>query len=61
MEEFTPKERTARELIKIDLMPEPEFKTTIIKIQAGFDESIEHTSESFTAEIKEQKTSQSEI
>jgi len=54
---------TARDLIETDLnkMPEPEFKTTIIRILAGLDKSIEHTRESLTTEIKDLKTSQAKI
>ena len=42
-------------------MAEPEFKTAIIRILAGFEKSIQDTRESLTAEIKELKTSQAEI
>lgn len=41
--------------------PEPEFKTTTVRILAGIDKSIVGTRESLAAEIKEQKTSQAEI
>jgi len=53
----------ARNLIKTDKsnMPEPEFKAAIIRIQAGLEKSIEDTRESLSAEIKELKTSQTEI
>ena len=36
-------------------MSDLEFKTMIIKIQAGFEKSIEDTRESLTVEIKELK------
>ena len=50
---------TARDLIETDIsnMPEPEFKTTIIRILAGFEKSIEDTRESLATEIKGLKTS----
>ena len=59
----------ARELIKIDLssMPEPEFKTMIIKIimimkiLAGLDKSIEETREALNTEIKDLETSQARM
>lgn len=38
-------------------MPEPEFKTTIVRILAGLDKSINNTRESLTTEIKNLKTS----
>lgn len=52
----------ARSLIKTDLSNtlEPEFKTTVIRMLAGLEKSIEDTKESFTAETKELKTSQAE-
>ena len=48
MEEFIPKEQVkvmARDLIKTDIsnMPDPEFKTTIIRILAGLEKSTEDT------------------
>lgn len=48
---------TARNLIETDLskMPEPEFKTTIVRILAGLDKSINNTRESLTTEIKKPK------
>ena len=42
-------------------MPEPEFKTTIIRIIAGLKKIIEDTRESLTTEIKDLKTSQAKI
>ena len=42
----------------IRMMPEADFKITIIRILAGLEKSIEDTRESLTAEIKELKTSQ---
>ena len=50
---------TARDLINTDTskMSEPEFRITIIRILA----SVEKRLESFSAEIKEVKTSQDEI
>ena len=42
-------------------MLEPEFKTTIIRIPAGFEKSSEDTRESLTAEIKELKSIQAKI
>ena len=53
----------ARDLVKTDIskMLESEFKTTIIKIPAGLEKSIEHTKESLPAEIKELKISWAEI
>ena len=42
-------------------LPEPEFKTTIIRTPAGLKKSIEATRESLTAEIKDLKTSQAKI
>ena len=42
-------------------MPELEFKTTIIRILAGFEKSIEDARESLSAEIKELKATQDEI
>ena len=42
-------------------MTEPEFKTTIIRIQARLDKSIGDTRQSLTAEIKELETSQAKI
>ena len=36
-------------------MPEPEFKTRIIKLLVMYDKSIEDTKESLTAETKEIK------
>ena len=49
-------EVTARNLIKTDIsnIPESEFKTTLIRILAGLEKSIEDTMESLTAEIKKQ-------
>ena len=63
------REAMARELIKIDLssMPEPEFKTMIIKIimimkiLAGLDKSIEETREALNTEIKDLETSQARM
>ena len=59
MKEVTPKEReemTARDLINTDInkMSEPEFRITIKIILAG----VQNILESFSAEIKEVKTSQ---
>ena len=42
-------------------MSEPEFKTVIMRKLAGFEISTEDTTESFTVEIKQLKTSQAEI
>ena len=54
---------TARALIQTDIsnIPDPEFKTTIIKIQSGLEKSIEDTRESLTTEIKDLKTTQAEM
>ena len=54
---------TARDLIETDIsnMPEPEFKTTILRILARLEKSTEDTRESLTAEIKDLKSSQAEI
>ena len=53
----------ARGLIEtgISNMPEKEFKTTIMRIQAGLEKTIEDTRKSLTTEIKDGKTSQAEI
>ena len=70
MEVFIPKEKknkqekvTVGDLIKkvITNMPDPEFKTTIIRILSGLEKSIEDSRESLTTEIKHLKTSQAEI
>ena len=66
MKEFTAKEQeemTARDLINTDIikMSQLEFKATIIRILTGVEKSIEDTRESFSAEIKELKSSQAEI
>ena len=47
----------ARDLVKTDTskMPEPEFKTTVIRILSGLEKSIQYTSGSLTAEIEELK------
>ena len=37
-------------------MPDPEFKTTIIRILAGLEKSIEDTRETLTTEINDLKT-----
>jgi len=42
-------------------MPDPEFKTTILRILAGLEKSIEDTRDSLTTEIKDLKTSQAKI
>ena len=42
-------------------MPEPEFKTTITKILAGPEKSIEDTKQSFITEIKDLKSTQAKI
>ena len=42
-------------------MLDPEYKTTIIRILAGPEKSIEDTRESLTTEIKDLKTNQAEI
>lgn len=51
---------TARDLIETDIsnMPEPEFKTKILKMLVGFEKNTEDTRESLTTELKHQKTSQ---
>ena len=53
----------ARDLIKTDIrnMLEPEFKTTIIRILASLEKSMENTRESLPTEIKDLLTSQAEI
>ena len=53
---------TAKDLIETDMrnMPDPEFKTTIIRMLAGLEKSIEDTKESLTAKIKDLKTLQAE-
>ena len=38
-------------------MPDPEFKTTIMRILAGLKKSIEDSGESLTSEIKDLKIS----
>ena len=49
----------AKDIIKTDLnnMPESEFKTTIIRIQAGLEKNIEKTKEFLTTEVKDLKIS----
>ena len=42
-------------------MPEPEFKTTIIRILDGLEKSIKETKDTLTTEIKDLKTSQTTI
>ena len=67
MEEFTPKERIgsrmSRDLIKtnVNKIPELEFKTTVLRILAGLEKSIENTREFLSAEIKELKTSEVKV
>ena len=65
MEEFIPKEGIRRghgqELIKISNIHEPEFKTTIIRIIARPEKSIEEARETLTAEIEDLKTNQVKI
>ena len=53
----------ARDLIETDISttPDPEFKTTIIRILAGLEKSTEDIRESLTVEIKDKKTSQAKI
>ena len=53
----------AREQFRTDInnMPDPEFKTTIIRILAGLEKSIEDIRESLTAKIEELKTSHAKI
>ena len=53
----------ARDLIKTDIrnMLEPEFKTTIIRILATTEKSIEEIRETLNTEIKDLKTSQVKI
>ena len=50
-------------LLKTDKsnISEQEFRTTVIKILAGLERSIEDTRETLAAEIKDLKTSQAEI
>ena len=59
----TEKEIIARNLVKKDAsnMPESEFKTTIIRILAGIEESIEDTRESLTTKIKDLNISQTKM
>ena len=56
-------ELTARDLINTNTskMSELKSKTTIIRILAGLEKSIEDTRESLTTEIKELKSSQAKI
>ena len=56
-------EITTRDLLKTDIsnISEQEFRTTVIKILAGLERSIEDTRETLAAEIKDLKTSQAEI
>ena len=66
MEEFCPKERSRRnhsqDSLKRDVSNISEaFRTTVIKILAGLERSIENTRETLPAEIKDLKTSQAEI
>ena len=42
-------------------MPDPEFKTTIIRILAGLEKSIEDIREFLITEIKDIKASQAKI
>ena len=39
-------------------MPEPEFKTTIIRILEGLEKTIEETGQTLTATVKGLKTNQ---
>ena len=60
MKDFIPKELEevrARDLIRTDIdnMSEPEFKTTITRIIAELEKSIEHTRESLSAKNKRNK------
>ena len=54
---------TARNQIKTDIsnMPDPEFKTTTIRILAGLEKSMEETREFLTTKVKDLKTSEAEI
>ena len=57
MKEFTPKEKTGRNDSKglntdISRMSELEFRTTIIRVLARVEKSIEDTRESLSVEIK---------
>lgn len=67
MEEFSPKKRleeiTARDLLKTDIsnISEQEFSRTLMRILGGLERSIEDTSETLTAVIKDIKTSQGKI
>ena len=56
-------EVTVSDLINTDInkMPKQEFKTTVIRILAGLQKSVEDTRESLTTEIQEVKTSQAKI
>ena len=47
----------SRDLIKIGIsnMPEPQFKTALIRVLPGLEKSIEDTRESFIMEIKRPK------
>lgn len=66
MEEFISKERAKRDYgQKANQnrynMPEPEFKTTIIRILDRLEKSIKETKETLTTEIKDLKTSKATI
>jgi len=53
----------ARQLNKTDIsnMPESEFKTTIIRILAGLEKSIEETRELLATDIQDPNTCQNKI
>ena len=53
----------AKDLIERDISNklQPEFKTTIIWILAGFEKNVEDTKQFFTTEIKDLKTNHSKV